>query len=329
MLEIRPRCERCGVDLAPDAPNAMICSFECTYCRMCADGELAGECPNCGGELRSRPRRAAAVAAEHPPAHERMHVERGIVYAQRDGFRPLELDLYVPGRQHGDDLPLVLYVHGGGWRVSARTMAPREVRSWKRSVFERFTDVGFVVAACEYRYSGEATHPAPLDDVKDALRWLHANAAAHKTDPTRLLVWGASAGGHLAANLALATDVPPVRAAVCWYPLTDLTLADPTSSDSFEALLMGRPIGECLADAFAASPVARVRPDAPPFLLQHGTHDQMAPFEHSVRLNAALRDAGVFVELESVPGADHFFEGSGDVEGIFERTIAFLTAHAG
>ena len=57
MLEMRESCERCGADLAP-AAAAMICSYECTFCPACATGELHGACPNCGGELVPRPRRA-------------------------------------------------------------------------------------------------------------------------------------------------------------------------------------------------------------------------------------------------------------------------------
>ena len=60
MLEMRPACERCETPLADDSPDARICSFECTWCATCADGELAGACPNCGGELQPRPRRATA-----------------------------------------------------------------------------------------------------------------------------------------------------------------------------------------------------------------------------------------------------------------------------
>lgn len=60
MLEMRPVCERCEAALAEDSPDARICSFECTFCAQCTDGDLAGTCPNCGGELVTRPRRATA-----------------------------------------------------------------------------------------------------------------------------------------------------------------------------------------------------------------------------------------------------------------------------
>ena len=70
-LEMRPGCERCDADLPPDSYEARICSFECTYCAACADGPLAGTCPNCGGDLQARPTRAAALLDRHPAVRER------------------------------------------------------------------------------------------------------------------------------------------------------------------------------------------------------------------------------------------------------------------
>jgi hypothetical protein len=62
-LEMRPTCEHCAAALAPDSPMAMICSYECTFCRDCATDVLAAVCPNCGGGLQPRPTRAVATAA--------------------------------------------------------------------------------------------------------------------------------------------------------------------------------------------------------------------------------------------------------------------------
>ena len=72
MLELRPNCERCGRDLPPDAADAMICSFECTFCRECVDTHLAGRCPNCGGNLVPRPIRPAAALAKYPASTTRV-----------------------------------------------------------------------------------------------------------------------------------------------------------------------------------------------------------------------------------------------------------------
>jgi uncharacterized protein len=72
MLQLRPNCECCDRDLLPDSADAFICSFECTFCRSCARDVLAGKCPNCGGELVSRPRRPAEKLAKSPASKERV-----------------------------------------------------------------------------------------------------------------------------------------------------------------------------------------------------------------------------------------------------------------
>jgi hypothetical protein len=72
MLELRPNCERCGKDLPPDAADAMICSFECTFCRDCVEARLAQRCPNCGGNLVPRPIRPAAALATYPASTTRV-----------------------------------------------------------------------------------------------------------------------------------------------------------------------------------------------------------------------------------------------------------------
>jgi acetyl esterase/lipase len=268
---------------------------------------------------------------DEPDETDRIDVEKAVVFAEREGFRPLELDLRRrtprPGSSPGasaDPSPLLVYIHGGGWRVSHRSRAPRETRALDRGFFERLADAGFVVAATAYRFSGEAPFPAQLDDTIDALRWLHAHSSELGIDPTRTYLWGASAGGHLAALAALAPEAPPVAGVVCWYPITDVLAFDHAATDIYEAHLLGGPIGEHLDAARAASPLTHVHGAAPPFLLQHGERDTWVPVEHSVRLAEALSNAGVTVELETVPGADHFFDGAPDVEALFTRALTFL-----
>jgi uncharacterized protein len=72
MLEMRPDCERCGVDLPPDVGGAFICSFECTFCAECTDA-MDERCPNCGGELLDRPTRAKKMLEKHPASTERKY----------------------------------------------------------------------------------------------------------------------------------------------------------------------------------------------------------------------------------------------------------------
>ena len=73
MLQLRPNCECCDRDLSADSTDALICSFECTFCRECADNRLHGTCPNCGGELLQRPRRPAAKLVKYPASTERIN----------------------------------------------------------------------------------------------------------------------------------------------------------------------------------------------------------------------------------------------------------------
>ena len=73
MLQLRPNCECCNRDLPPDSQEALICSFECSFCRSCAETVLKGRCPNCGGELVARPRRPAEKLRTFPASMERMY----------------------------------------------------------------------------------------------------------------------------------------------------------------------------------------------------------------------------------------------------------------
>ena len=77
MLAMRPNCECCDRDLSADSPDVRICSFECTFCVTCAEQKLQGRCPNCGGDLRPRPTRSAALLEKYPPQKERIVREGG------------------------------------------------------------------------------------------------------------------------------------------------------------------------------------------------------------------------------------------------------------
>lgn len=72
MLALRPNCEHCDKDLPPESVEAMICTFECTFCTGCAVGYFKGACPNCGGNFSLRPIRPAALLAKAPASTERV-----------------------------------------------------------------------------------------------------------------------------------------------------------------------------------------------------------------------------------------------------------------
>ncbi|GAB2823606.1 alpha/beta hydrolase fold domain-containing protein [Streptomyces daliensis] len=255
---------------------------------------------------------------------------RGVPYAVPEGGRPLELDLWLPPAAAEGPVPVVLCVHGGAWRRGRREDIGFRMREWNPGPFARLAASGVAVASADYRLSGEATFPAPLDDLRAALRWLGLRSGELGLDTARTVVWGESAGGHLASLLALTVTDPAPVGAVVWYGPSDLTTPrggfDPHSDASPEALLLGAAPADVPEAARAASPVAHVRTGAPPFLLVHGERDTMVSRSHSEELAARLRESGVPVELRYVPGADHGWYGASDaqVEDVFQRSLRFV-----
>lgn len=258
-------------------------------------------------------------------------VERAIPYAEKEGYRFLEVDVYRPADQH-EPRPLLHYVHGGGWRVSSRQRAPRETRAWTPSLFEQMVDAGFVVAASDYRFSGEALFPAAIEDTTDALQFLRTNADRFGIDPARVVLFGQSGGGYLALAVGLGAPVDPVQGIIAWYPLTDFSaLADDDPASDFPSKWLGAPLST-VPDLVEQARLPRLaRGDAPPVLLQHGTADTMAPFDQSVRMYDALSAVGARVEFDRFEGAEHFFGGCTDdqVRAIFARAMEFARACTG
>jgi acetyl esterase/lipase len=255
---------------------------------------------------------------------------RDVRYAEVPGYRPLELDLYLPDGPEGDGpRPVIVHVHGGGWRRGSRR---EPLPALGPDFYGSLAEQGFAVAAADYRLSGEARFPAPLEDVRAAFGWVRDHAAAYGLDADRVFGWGDSAGGHLVLLAALTGT--PVRGAVAWFPVTDL-LGLPsdvaaaggvpdTGPDSREAQLLGAPAGSVPGLARQASPVTHASAAAPPVLLMHGAADDLVPPAQSVRLAEALRAAGAPVELELVPGATHMWHRASDVAAIVRRSAGFL-----
>jgi acetyl esterase/lipase len=252
-----------------------------------------------------------------------------LVYGEVPGYRPLELDLYLP--QAGGPAPVIVHVHGGGWRRGSRR---HPLPALGPDFYDDLAGRGFAVAAIDYRLSGEARFPAPLDDVRTAVGWVRDHATSYGMDADRVFLWGDSAGGHLALLAGLTSS--KVQGVVAWFPVTDLARlpsdvaaaggAPDPGPDSREALLLGAPASEVPDLARQASPVTHAGAGAPPILLMHGTADNLVPPAQSVRLAEALSAAGAAVELELVPGATHFWNGASDVPGIVRRSVRFLQA---
>ena len=251
------------------------------------------------------------------------------------------LDLYTP---RTTPAPVVLFLHGGGWRLGTRSVFCPTWRDWDPNPFSRLVAEGFAVASVDYRLSGEARFPAQLHDVTAAVRWLHARAGELGVDAGRIVAWGESAGGHLAALLGLTAGRPdleldggsPVLAlagVVDWYGPTDLltmqsqarpdAIARTDVPDSREALLIGAPAVQSPELARRASPVTYVHPAAPPFHIAHGADDRFVPAGQSRELAEVLQKAGVPVALDIVPGADHMWRDATDPEAIFTAAVDF------
>ena len=248
------------------------------------------------------------------------------------------LDLYRPAKS-GKPLPLVIWVHGGGWELFAKDPWP--------VIF--LVDKGYAVASINYRLSGEAKFPAQIHDCKAAVRFLRAKSHLYNLDPDRFAVWGSSAGGHLVALLGASNDVKELEGsigkylktssrvqAVCdWCGPTDLVKfsefrasykgLDPDYPYQAVTRLLGGPPNEMKENANMANPITFVTPQAPPFLIMHGDLDNLVPLEQSQLMERALRKAGAPVELRIVPGKKHeFFKDQADmrrVEAFFDQAL--------
>ncbi len=256
---------------------------------------------------------------------------RDLVFAEPTGFRPLSLDLH---RAPSAGAPVVVFVHGGGWRLgSRRTMCPTMPGDLP---FRRIVAAGLNVASVDYRLSGEAHFPAQVEDVCAALDWIRTQADEWGVDASRIVLWGESAGATIASLVALSDDADTragIRGVVDWYGPTDLVavaegqdaLDDPSLR---EAGWLGHAVGADLSRAREASPLSHVRAGAVPFHIAHGTADRAVPAAQSVTFAQALLAVGADAELTLVPGAGHMWHGDVDRDALLDSAIDFCARAA-
>ena len=238
-----------------------------------------------------------------------------------------KLDVYER-RDVTDPQPTLIWIHGGGWTGGT-----------KESGFSKilpYLEMGWNVVNVEYRLARVSSAPAAVEDCLCALRWVAANAKQHHFDTNRLVVSGDSAGGHLALTTGMIPEsagldrecpgapLPKVAAIVDFYGITDVNdLLEGPNLKAYAVQWLGSAPNRAEI-AKRVSPLEYVRAGLPPILMIHGDADPTVPYQHSVRLKAALDHAGVPCELFTVPGGHHGnFSAEQNVQ-VFHAIGAFL-----
>lgn len=242
-----------------------------------------------------------------------MHINRDITYAHTDS-RDLNLDLYLPAATTQG--PLIVWIHGGAWRAGNKSNMP----------LKSLVQDGFQVASIDYRLTTEARFPANVHDIKAAIRFLRAKSKSLNLNTSKILIAGASAGGHLAALVGVSngnetlegtlgehTDTSSdVQGIISFYGASNLTTILSQSTPhglsvripALQLLLGGQPEDKVQL-AQLASPVFHVNSNDPPLLLIHGDQDPQMPINQSHELVGAYRQHDLAVEFEVIHGAAH------------------------
>jgi len=227
-------------------------------------------------------------------------------------------DLYRPvGADRHAQIPVLLAIHGGAWRSGDK--------EWGSEVADEFCPDGYAVVAINYRLAPAHRWPAQIEDCQTALRWLRANATMVHIDPDRIASIGVSAGGHLAAMLAL-RGPDRVRAGVDANGEGDLTVlgTEPIMADEVAILsdVLGPPpfAPAILADL---TPVRFARRDAA-VLIIHSRDDPNVYFAQGARLHDALVAAGATTGMVVLEGDCHskcWAEAAADIRAFLARTL--------
>ncbi len=254
------------------------------------------------------------------------------IFAVVNGYK-LCLDVTLPDGV--EEPPLIVYIHGGGWRQG----------SYKNNRMPWLVDHGFAVASISYRLTDKAVFPAQIHDCKGAVRWLRANTKQFGYDATRLAVAGGSAGAHLAMLLGMSPGVTElegeiggnteqsthVSAIVQYFGPSDFLLRAETQPNTATAsdrgsfkLLNGEATGHIDMElAKQASPVFYVNEQSPPLLSFQGLADNIVLPDQAYRIDRAYEEKGCPHELVLVQDAGHgaqvLFEGE-----CRKRAIEFL-----
>lgn len=255
---------------------------------------------------------ALASCASLPRKAEPFAAELDHVYATPDQVK-LTIDIYRPTAPSMAKRPAVLVLHGGGWRSRSGDMS---------SLCEDLAGQGYVALNATYRLAPDHIFPKAIDDAKTALAWVRAQAENLGIDPTRIYVWGYSAGGHLALLLGL-DPAQKIKAIIAGGAPTDLAQF---SSSSLAENFMGSEYAQDPGRWREASPVNHVQPNSPPVFLYHGEWDWIVSYDQMERMAERLRARHVEVETHSVSAQGHISVYFFSRESV-AKAIDFLNRH--
>ncbi|TWE11454.1 alpha/beta hydrolase [Rudaeicoccus suwonensis] len=258
-----------------------------------------------------------------PPTHHFVESYPDLVYTQFEGDhllsggQQLHFDFLKPVTK--TPTPLVVFVKGGGFRnVHRARYLPALVPLAQR---------GIAIASVEYRTSNLVKFPQPVEDVREALRYIRAHAIEFNIDPTNVGMWGNSAGATIVTIAGASADegAEPIRAVASWYGIHD-----PLRSSKFRA--SGSPMRATLGPpddegGHWYKPSDCIGPQSPPMFLVHGTDDQVVPMEQSVALAETLDEVGVPYELMLIEGGRHDFAQTSTCTDALQHTLDFLYNH--
>lgn len=259
-------------------------------------------------------------------AHQAYQVTPDVTYLTANNME-LKVDVYRP-RPVTDPVPVVVYIHGGGWVNGSRAGAVLQTLP--------YLEMGFAVVNVQYRLARVSLAPAAVEDCRCALRWVVNNAKQFGFDTSRIVVTGHSAGGHLslttgmlAASAGLdrecnGTDEVPVAAIVNWYGITDVVdLLDGPNQKGYAVMWLGSmPDREEVARR--VSPLSHVRRNLPAILTIHGDADPTVPYSHAQRLDEAMKKAGAKHQLLTIPGGKHGGFSAEENKKAYETIRTFL-----
>jgi acetyl esterase/lipase len=220
-------------------------------------------------------------------------ISRNIVFTPEDWPEPVQGDFYQPRNTSGP-VPAVLLIHGGGWTG--------EDGRWQMDpIAKKLVKRGYAVFNVTYRLAPRWTYPAPVDDLNQALAWMHRHATERGIDTTRISTYGYSAGGYLAAMIGL-PDKAGIRSIVMGGSPSDLSFY--AGGDLVQQFLGGsrEEIPEIYQDSSA---VNHVEKGSPPVFLYHAADDRLVKPEHLHAMTAALEKKDVRHEVLWIPGRGH------------------------